>query len=134
MVLKENRVGTNLNDALINMTHRVPSDDLFMIMNSVVTLSQQGGDISEAFDKIAWTIRERQRVQQKIRTLAQAGMTQATILSAFPFVMMGIMYVIDPKQIAGMFTTVAGWVMIGIMLSLIFLGAIWMKKILTIEV
>lgn len=134
MVLKENRVGTNLNDALINMTNRVPSDDLFMIMNSVVTLSQQGGDISEAFDKIAWTIRERQRVQQKIRTLAQAGMTQATILSAFPFVMMGIMYVIDPKQIMGMFTTAAGWVMIGIMLALISLGAVWMKKILTIEV
>lgn len=134
MVLKENRIGVNLNDALLNMTKRVPSDDLFMIMNSVVTLSQQGGDLSEAFETIAFTIRERQRVQEKIKTLAQAGLTQATILSLLPFGIMGMMYTMQPDQVLILFETNLGRGMLALMAILIGAGAFWMKKILTIEI
>ncbi|MBN8555046.1 MAG: type II secretion system F family protein [Deltaproteobacteria bacterium] len=134
MVLKENRVGVNLTDALMNMTKRVPSDDLFMIINSVVTLSQQGGDLSEAFETIAMTIRERQRVADKIRTLAQAGITQATILSSLPLVMLGIQWFVQPKYVIIFFTTPLGLGMFVGMLLMIGTGAYIMKQILTIEI
>ncbi|MGA0164641.1 MAG: type II secretion system F family protein [Bdellovibrionota bacterium] len=134
MVLKENRLGVNLNDALLNMVKRIPSEDLFMIMNSVVTLSQQGGDLSEAFETIANTIRERQRVTEKIRTLAQAGITQATILSCLPLVMLLIMYVIQPDHVRLLFTTPLGISMLVGMFVLMGLGILWMKKLLTIDV
>ena len=134
MVLKENRVGINLSDALLNMTKRVPSEDLFMIINSVVTLSQQGGDLSEAFDTIAKTIRERQRVFEKIRTLAQAGITQGFILGMIPVIMLGIQFVIQPQYVRLLFITPLGLFMLGAMVCLIFLGAMWMKKILTIDI
>lgn len=134
MVLKENRLGVNLNDALLNMVKRIPSEDLFMIMNSVVTLSQQGGDLSEAFETIANTIRERQRVTEKIRTLAQAGITQAVILSSIPLVMLTIMYVIQPDYVLLLFTTTLGIAMLIIMFIMMGLGILWMKKLLTIDV
>jgi tight adherence protein B len=134
MVLKENRVGINLSDALLNMTKRVPSEDLFMIINSVVTLSQQGGDLSEAFDTIAKTIRERQRVLEKIRTLAQAGVTQGFILSAMPIAMLGMQWIIQPHYVRLLFVTPLGLAMLGGMVVMITFGALWMKKILTIEV
>lgn len=134
MVLKENRVGVNLNDALMNMVKRMPSDDLFMIINSVVTLSQQGGDLSEAFETIAETIRERQRVSDKIRTLAQAGLTQAFILSSLPFLMIGIQFIIQPSYVRLLFVTPLGWAFLAAMLTFIGVGVIWMKKILTIDI
>ncbi len=134
MVLKENRVGINLADALLNMANRVPSDDLFMIINSVVTLSQQGGDLSEAFDTIAKTIRERQRVTEKIRTLAQAGITQGFILSCIPIVMLGMQWVIQPDYVRLLISTPIGLAMLGGMATLIVLGGLWMKSILTIDV
>lgn len=134
MVLKENRVGINLNDALMNMTKRIPSEDLFMIINSVVTLSQQGGDLSEAFDTIATTIRERQRVAEKIRTLAQAGITQGIILSSLPIIMMALQWFIQPDLLRLLFVTPVGWGLLGLMCFLIVGGALWMKRILTIEI
>lgn len=134
MVLKENRVGVNLNDALMNMTKRVPSEDLFMIMNSVVTLSQQGGDLSEAFDTIATTIRERQRVSEKIKTLAQAGVTQGFILSCLPLVMLMLLYFTQPEYTMLLFTTPLGLAMLGAMMTMIIGGGLWMKSILTIEI
>ncbi len=134
MVLKENRVGVNLNDALLNMTKRIPSEDLFMIINSVVTLSQQGGDLSEAFDTIAKTIRERQRVSDKIRTLAQAGITQGFILSLIPIVMLGLQWFIQPNYVRLLFTTNLGVVFLLIMVGMIIAGAFWMRKILTIDI
>ncbi len=134
MVLKENRVGIGLNDALLNMTKRMPSDDLFMIVNSVVTLSQQGGDLSEAFETIAETIRERQRVSDKIRTLAQAGITQAFILGSLPIVMLVLQYVIQPNYVVLLFTTPLGIAFLGLMVVMIAAGVLWMKKILTIDI
>jgi len=134
LALKENRIGINLNDALLNMTKRIPSDDLFMIINSVVTLSQQGGDLSEAFETIAFTIRERQRVKGKIRTLAQAGLTQATILASLPVVLMGLMYSMQPDSVLIMFQTPLGLGMLLGMFTMIGLGVLWMRKILTIEI
>ncbi len=134
MVIKENRIGVPLNEALMNMAKRVPSPDLFMIVNSVVTLSQQGGDLSEAFETIAHTIRERQRVSEKIKTLVQAGVTQAIILSCIPFVMMGLLYLTQPDYISLLFTTNLGAVLLLVMLMFMSMGALWMKKILTIEI
>jgi tight adherence protein B len=134
MVIKENRIGVPLNEALLNMSKRVPSPDLFMIVNSVVTLSQQGGDLSEAFETIAHTIRERQRVNEKIKTMVSAGVTQGFILSSLPFVMMGLFYMTQPAHVTILFTTNLGLVMLGMMLVLIGLGALWIKKILTIEI
>lgn len=134
MVLKENRIGVSLNDALMNMTKRIPSADLFMIMNSVVTLSQQGGDLSEAFETIAFTIRERQKVSEKIKTLAAQGTMQAIVLSSLPFVMMGILYVVQPDLMMLLFTTTLGNALLVMMLLLIALGILWMKKILTVEI
>lgn len=134
MVLKENRVGINLSDALLNMTRRMPSEDLFMIVNSVVTLSQQGGDISEAFETIAHTIRERQRISSKIRTMAQAGITQATILSLMPLVVMGMMWFIQPAALKLLFTTPLGIGLLVLMVVLITTGALVMRKILTIDI
>jgi tight adherence protein B len=134
MVLKENRVGINMSDALLNMTKRVPSDDLFMIINSVVTLTQQGGDLSEAFDTIAKTIRERQRVLEKIRTLSQAGVTQGFILSLIPIVQLGMQFVLQPTYARLLFVTPLGLVMLGMMFTMIAVGGLWMKQILTIEV
>lgn len=134
MVLKENRVGINLSDALLNMTKRMPSEDLFMIINSVVTLSQQGGDLSEAFDTISKTIRERQRVSEKIKTLSQAGITQGMILSIIPFVFLGIEWFIQPQYVILLFTTPLGLGMLVGMCCLLALGALWMKKLLTIDI
>jgi tight adherence protein B len=134
MVIKENRIGVPLNEALMNMSKRVPSADLFMIVNSVVTLSQQGGDLSEAFETIAHTIRERQRVNEKIKTMVSAGVTQGFILSSLPFVMMGLLYFTQPDYIGLLFTTNLGLILLGLMLVFITMGALWIKKILTIEI
>lgn len=134
MVLRENRVGVNINDALLNLIKRVPSDDLFMIVNSVVTLSQQGGDLSEAFETIAVTIRERQKIMEKIRTMSQAAITQATILSLIPLVMLFFMYLMQPKYVMLLFTTPLGIAMMIFMFTMMGVGGLWMKKILAIEV
>lgn len=134
MVLKENRIGVTLNEALTNMSNRVPSADLFMIINSVVTLSQQGGDLSEAFDTIALTIRDRRRVDEKIKTMAAAGITQGIILSSLPFAMLAAMYFMQPESVKILFTTTLGLGMLLVMVVLLICGAIWIRKILTIDI
>jgi tight adherence protein B len=90
--------------------------------------------LSEAFETIAMTIRERQKVSEKIRTLAQAGITQGIILSSLPIAMLGLMWFIQPEYVKLLFNTPIGIGMLIGMFTMIGIGGLWMKKILTIEI
>jgi tight adherence protein B len=100
----------------------------------VVTLSQAGGNLSEAFETIAKTIRERRRIHDRIKTLSQAAVTQGFLLTIIPLAQLGIQYIIQPQYAALLFTTNLGRAMLFVMFTMIALGGVWMKKILTIEI
>lgn len=134
LVLQENRLGVTLDDALMNLANRVPSEDLYMVMSSIVTLREQGGDLTETFDTIAFTIRERQKIKGKIKTMTSQGIFQASFLCGFPFLMLLIMYYVQPATTQLMWTTPLGLVFLGIMILLQVIGGYVMKRILTIDV
>ena len=62
-------------------------------------MRETGGNLTEIFDTMAETIKERKRVLQKIKTMTAEGETQAYILSALPLVLGLIMYKLNPGKI-----------------------------------
>ena len=69
LVLNQHQLGLTIDEALEKMMERIPTEDLTMVINSVLILREKGGDISETFDVIAHTIRERRKVEGKIKTI-----------------------------------------------------------------
>ncbi|MFW6456679.1 MAG: type II secretion system F family protein, partial [Planctomycetota bacterium] len=59
IVVREIQVGVELEDALENLYERMPSSDLDLIITSILISREVGGDLTEIFDNIAHTIRER---------------------------------------------------------------------------
>jgi tight adherence protein B len=134
LVLKEHRMGKNLDDALDRMASRLPSTDLSLVINSIVILRETGGSLSETFDTVVNTIMEREKVKGKIRTLTAQGRVQGLILTGMPFVLMYVLHVINPEYIAPLFTTLLGWMFLLFMGLLLFGGGLLIHKIITIDV
>jgi len=134
LVMSEQRLGVPLEDALINLEDRIGTEDLQIMVTSINILRQSGGNLSETFDTISFTIQERRKVQGRIKTLTAQGISQGVIIVILPFVLGAVLYVMDGELIERLWTTGLGWAMLAVMLFLQILGAFLIKRIVTIEV
>lgn len=134
LVLKEHRLGADLNEALFHLTERVPCPDSRIFANSVVILRETGGNLTEIFDTLAETIQERKRVMKKIRAMTAEGETQAYFLAALPPVLGIILYQLDPDSISLFFTTFGGWLMLVLMALMEVTGLALMLRIVKVKV
>ena len=134
LALKEQQMGKTLDEALESMTARLPSEDLNLVVSAVLVLRETGGNLSETFDTIVYTISEREKVRGKIKTLTAQGVAQGIILVCMPFVMAWVLHILNPDYMRPMFTTLAGWIFLGFMCLMLFVGALMIRKIVTIDV
>lgn len=134
LLLKEHRLGYELDEALRMLSERIPTVDTKIFVNSVLILRETGGNLTEIFDTIAQTIQERKRVQKKIKTMTAEGETQAVILAILPIVVGFILAKLTPEVYNLMFTTLLGWVLIILMALMEVAGLYWMLKIARVKV
>ncbi|NBT58506.1 hypothetical protein EBT16_06955 [bacterium] len=134
LILSQNKLGVTLEDAMSNLSKRMPHDDIEMFTTSVNILKETGGNLAETFDTISYTIRERIKIESKIAAMVSQGVLQGVIVVLMPFALGAILYQIDPERIRPMFTTVPGWIMLILMLTLQFLGGWTIWKIVQIKV
>jgi tight adherence protein B len=97
-------------------------------------LKETGGNLAETFDSIAYTIRERIKVEAKISAMTAQGVMQGVIVVLMPFALGGILYLIDPDRIGPMFTTIPGWILLTIMMTLQAVGGFAIWKIVQVRV
>lgn len=134
LVLSQNKLGVVLEEAMSNLSVRMPHDDIEMFTTSINILKETGGNLAETFDSIAYTIRERIKVESKISAMVSQGVMQGIIVVLMPFALGALLYTIDPDRIRPMFTTIPGWVLLAAMMTLQFLGGFAIWKIIQVKV
>jgi tight adherence protein B len=134
LVMSQNKLGITLEEAMSNLSVRMPHDDIEMFTTSVNILKETGGNLAETFDSISYTIRERIKVEAKISAMVSQGVMQGIIVVVMPFALGGLLYAIDPVRIAPMFTTIPGWILLSVMMFLQFLGGYTIWKIVQVKV
>lgn len=133
-VLSQVRIGLTVEEALENMSERIPEQDVQMFTMAVSILGQTGADMASTFVTITDTIRERQKILQKIDAMTAQGKTQAVIMSLVPVALFAIFAVVDPAYVRPLYTTFLGYVFLFAMLALMAIGGIVMRKVVTIKV
>ncbi len=134
MFLQQLRVGIPFEEALADMDRRIGSEDLTLMIQSIEIARQTGGNLTEVFDRIASTIRERQRVEGKIKSLTAQGKIQGNVVGAMPLVLGFALYLLDPVM---MLTFVQSYIGIAILLLVLILeicGALMIRRIVAIDV
>ena len=134
MFLQQLRVGISFEEALADMDKRIGSEDLTLMIQSIEIARQTGGNLTEVFDRIAATIRERQRVEGKIKSLTAQGKIQGNVVGAMPLVLGFALYLLDPHM---MLTFVQSYIGIAILLLVLILeicGALMIRRIVAIDV
>lgn len=134
LLFQELRLGVPLEQALDNMSRRLNSDDLDLVVTAIATARQTGGELTGTLERVAVLIRERVRINQKVHALTAMGRLQALMIGAMPFVLMiGLSYV-SPDMMAMFYNSVAGIISIAVIVILVVCGFLAIRKITNIEV
>jgi len=134
LTFDEVNYGVPIQDALLNLSARVPLTDLRFFVIAVSIQRQTGGNLAELLDKLASLIRARFKLLGTIRVLATEGRVSAWILSILPFVLVAILNLINPKFMSVLWNDPAGVITIWIGLTIMVVGIVWMWRIVKIRV
>jgi tight adherence protein B len=140
-VIREVNLGLSFEVALENMVRRVKSDDLELMATAISIQHTVGGNLAEILDSIAYTIRERVRIQGEIRTLTAQQRLSGYVVGFLPIGLAGFLFIAAPKFMDPMFDPrisliglPAGVIILMLGGFAMFMGFMFIRKIVDIEV
>ncbi|HEX4870565.1 MAG TPA: type II secretion system F family protein [Moraxellaceae bacterium] len=126
--------GVPMENALLNLATRVPSTDLRYFVIAVLIHRESGGNLAELLDNLSHLMRERMKLKGTIQVLSAEGKLSAWILVVLPFVMAGLINIVNPGFMSVLYSDPLGKQILGSALVLMLVGILWLWKITRIRV
>ncbi len=126
--------GVSLQQALTNLSERIPITDLRYFVVAVLIQRDSGGNLTEVLSNLSRLIRERLKLLAKVRVLSSEGRLSAWILGVMPFALAALMNLMNPEFMAPLWKDPIGIGIIKYTLFLMVLGVLCLIKIIKIRV
>ena len=130
----EQNLGLSLKLALENLVQRMPLLDLRMCVTAIMIQRETGGNLSELLEKVAYTIRERFRIMEDLKTLTLSSRWSAWLLCGLPIFMAIYMSAMNPTYMEVMWRDPRGHNLLFIAAVMQILGMLMVNKIMKIKI
>lgn len=134
LMLQQTRLGMTLDDALFSMAKRVDSSDFQLVASAISTARITGGDLTGVFDRLAAMIRERMRIERRVRSLTAQGRLQSIVLGTLPMLLLFVLFLLDPQKIIHFFNNPVGILIFLVVLTLEITGFLVIRRIIHIDI
>ena len=134
LLLREQRMGVPLEQALANLNRRVPTQTTVLVVSAMRVATETGGGLAETLERTAQTIRSRLQMEGKIRALTAQGKLQAWVVGLLPIALMAILNKMEPVAMGMMWHTPIGWGTLAVIAFLEAMGVYIIRKIIAIDV
>lgn len=131
---EEQNLGLSLKLALQNLVERVPILDLRMCVTAVLIQRETGGNLSELLEKVAYTIRERFRIMEDLKTMTLSSRWSAWLLCALPIFLAVYVSFMNPGYMDVMWRDARGNKLLAIAAIMQVLGMLMVQKIMKIRI
>jgi len=118
-VVEQMRVGVPLAEALDRLIVRMPLSEVKFLSIVIAIQQQAGGNLSEALGNLSGVLRDRFRMEMKVKALSAEAKSSAAVLASLPPGVMFMVYSSSPDYIMPLFVTTTGNFMLA-------LGGFWM--------
>jgi tight adherence protein B len=132
-LVDQQRVGVPLSEAFERMMTRMPLPEVRFFAIVISIQQQAGGNLSEALGNLAGVLRDRKRLQAKVRALSAEAKASAAVLGSLPFVVMILVYITTPSYIMLLWTTQVGQLLLCIAGIWMSMGIMVMKKMINFK-
>jgi tight adherence protein B len=134
LLLREQRMGVVLEQALTNLNRRVPTPTTVLVVSAMRVATETGGGLAETLERTAQTIRSRLQMEGKISALTAQGKLQAWVVGLLPVVLALILDKMEPEAMSMLWHTPIGWGTLAVIGFLEAMGIYVIRKIIAIDV
>jgi tight adherence protein B len=134
LVLREQRVGVTMEEALDNMAERVMTEEMDLVVSAALIARDVGGNLAEILMSLSVTLRRKLDMEGKIAALTAQGKLQGWVVSLLPFAVIAALLVFEPDAMWPIFTSLLGWAFLAVIIILEICGGFLIKKIVTIDI
>ena len=134
MLLKEQRLGVDLDVSLANMEKRIPLQDFSMLSTALRINREVGGNLADTIESLGETLRRKGTMEGKIKSLTAQGTMQGIVMTGLPVLLAVLLNFLEPEAMEKLWTTGVGWVVLAVIVVMEVLGYAMIKKITSINV
>jgi tight adherence protein B len=127
------KVGVTLEAGLKKMFESMPTAEVSFFGIVMTIQSKSGGNLSEALSNLSFVLRDRKRLQGKIKAMSSEAKASAMIIGSLPPAVMGMVYMSSPNYIKLLFTERMGNIMLVGCVVWMTIGILVMRKMISFK-
>ena len=131
---EEQTLGLPLRDAMLNLVERVPRADIRFLATAILLQKETGGNLAQILDKTAALARERSRLRGQLRIYTAQGRITGWILCIAPFIMFGVISLVNWNYEKILFTDPTGLHVIYFGMVMMVIGILVIRKVINIKI
>jgi tight adherence protein B len=132
-IIEDQALGIPLDEAVQRLNERVPLQEANFFAIVIAIQSRTGGSLSEALGNLSKVLRERTKMQAKIRAMSSEAKASGGIIGALPIVVAVLVYLTTPKYISLLFTTFTGNLVLAASALWMGIGILVMRKMINFD-
>ena len=132
-IVETQTIGMPLGEACTRLYENMPLAEA-NFFGIVISIQQKaGGNLSEALGNLSRVLRDRKKMQAKIRAMSMEAKASATIIGSLPIAVMILVYITSPTYIELLWTTPMGRLMLAACVVWMAIGVFVMKKMINFD-
>jgi len=128
------KLGQDPDEALAETAERLDTADFRFFVISLSIQRETGGNLAETLENLADILRRRKQMKLKIKAMSSEARASALIIGSLPFIMLGILMLINYDYVSSLFNDPRGMMMGGFALFLMGTGAAIISKMVRFEI
>lgn len=132
LVIEGQRLGMSLDEILSRALKRIPTPEFKFFAIVLQIQRQTGGNLADTLENLSEVLRSRKRIKDKIQALSSEAKASAGIIASLPFLVLGLLSMVNPDYVATLFTDGIHLVFIG--LGMMGVGVLVMRQMINFEV
>ncbi|MDR3071256.1 MAG: type II secretion system F family protein [Endomicrobium sp.] len=126
-------LGMDFGKVLEEISQKTKSKEFKLMLDTIRISKDTGASLKDIFDRIVDSTSKRITMQSKISTLTAQGRMSGNIVSAVPFIIIVMMYIIEPDMVKPLFATLSGNILLLIVVVMVLAGSFVMRKMMEID-
>jgi tight adherence protein B len=134
LMVQEYQLGVALDRVLLDARQRLSSKNLALTVAALLVSREKGGNLPETLTRIAESIREIRRLEEKIRTSTAEGRKSARTMAIMPVVLGFMLYSMDPESFGLLFVDPVGNALLVVVVGLVIGSFLWIRRIVNVPI
>lgn len=128
------KFGKTIEEALMDAAKRLDAPEFKFFVISLSIQQETGGNLAETLENLSDILRKRRQMRLKVKAMSSEARASAMIIGSLPFIMFGIIMLLNRGYLMTLFTDPRGMMMVGFVLVLMAFGIFVMHRMVRFEI